>query len=221
LQKLFVSESGSSQSANTTETSAGSYKLEKSIEEMESISSRASLSITPAKSVIFNQTITMAASNDTPQVLGVEGWIKFYKMDAAGREELIKKSFSYSGFYLDGKSDLFNANDYYEQIAYQGFDPMAVLFLVMSGAKTEELTGNIPRMVQLGLERGNNIDAMMKSSSNELVATLRSLKRVYHLCRSAKGNKKAITLSRVCLVSPTLPVLTCGYAGIPLSNTQL
>lgn len=146
-----------------------------------------------------------------------DAWERYLKLTDTQREAMINKCLEQDVFGLDGKAGDYDANKFAEMIAYQGFDPMAVACMIMFRIGNDETrVHDIAKMVQIGLERGNNIDNMMKNSTPELITLLTGYKKDYQLIKSARGNKKAVTLSRVCLV---FPHVACTYMTICKSPT--
>lgn len=94
-------------------------------------------------------------------------------------------------------------------LQYEGFDPKMILAMVLMRVGSDKARQNdIYKLIQIGLERGNNITNIIKSSSPEFTAVMRELKTAYCLKDKAGKNKMAITLSRICMV---FPFISCSY----------
>lgn len=140
--------------------------------------------------------------------LGKDGTFNTSNITDSQRKYLVNWACSLPTFGKDGMAGTYNAFEYQKMIAYKGFDPSAVFAIICSKiGGNEKWVNDICLMVQIGLERGNNVDKMMKSKDGKFLEMLRRFKTDYNLVSSAKGNNKAITLSRICIVFPHLACL--------------
>ena len=111
-----------------------------------------------------------------------------------------KSTFQYSGFSVENTQSLIQTH-------------------CLSFNRIKHLNEDMIVMITLYAMRGPNIDSIMKSCSKELASTISILRNVYKLQPSAKGNKDAITLSRVAACAPwvCLSVYQKGWYN-PVTN---
>nr|QMP82113.1 nucleocapsid protein [Hymenopteran phenui-related virus OKIAV306] len=94
------------------------------------------------------------------------------------------------------------------EFAYEGFDPRRIAMMVLKmPVALNSKAADIGSMIALAVERGNRIDKMVNKMSEEGVAKVNALKRVYKISEKA-SRKDTITLSRVAL---SFPHFTCQY----------
>lgn len=135
------------------------------------------------------------------------------KFDTDARNLMMDKWLTIPTFQLDGKtSSGFDSIEFSYTIAYQGFKPFDMACLIIKRMnKSGGNTHDIHRMVQIGSERGNNLEKLTKGASRSFLDVLKRLKTTYCLKSKAGKNPHAITLSRVCM---SFPHVSCSYARI-------
>lgn len=76
---------------------------------------------------------------------------------------------------------------------------------------------DVYRLIQIGVERGNDLEKILKTSKPEFVIELKRLIRAYRLVSNAdNGCKHQTTLSRIC---DSFPTVTCSYIGRAVHTT--
>lgn len=135
------------------------------------------------------------------------------KLDNSARSMMVSGWLNIPVYQSDGKTaDGFDSYAFSFVIAYQGFKPFDMACLIMKRMKKSGGTKHdIHRLVQLGSERGNNLEKMTKGASKEFLDILKQLKTTYCLKSKAGKNPHAITQSRVCM---TFPHIACSFAKI-------
>jgi len=96
-----------------------------------------------------------------------------------------------------------------EMIQYQGFNPTEIRQKILQRIGTDEARKrDVHTLIKIGLERGNNIEKILKTSTPAFGQTLKGLRKFYRLMSKAGNNRNAITLSRVCMA---FPKESCSY----------
>jgi len=124
-------------------------------------------------------------------------------------EVLYQKMMGYVPFSSDLKVGDYDGAAFAVQLQYQGFNPQVIAEMIISRVGTDASKANdVYKMIQIGLERGNNIENILKTSTPEFGASLKALRTTYCLKSKAGNSRYAITLSRVCMV---FPMVSCHY----------
>lgn len=116
----------------------------------------------------------------------------------------------------EGVAGDYNGAEFASDCQYQGFDPRALFRVFMKAMDTWDNKNDIYHLIQIGLERGNNVDNMQKTSSDAFRTKLLALKTKYNLKAKAGNNRYALTLSRVCAL---FPVVSCSYMKFCKNST--
>lgn len=103
------------------------------------------------------------------------------------------KSFDYSEIRQKFDFDVLGNEDSIRQLedefGYQGFDPKQMEnFIIKQGCT--EVRKMVNQMIVLGINRGNNLEKMLKTISESGVATVRNLRAVFSLKSTIAGDRK-------------------------------
>lgn len=91
------------------------------------------------------------------------------------------------------------------------FDPKFIVYYTnkIRREQRSECFGDICKMVMIGVERGNNLEKILRSTAEpEFVTELERLIRTYYLVSDPRSSKYSTTLFRLC---DSYPILTCTY----------
>lgn len=104
------------------------------------------------------------------------------------------------------------------QVEFEGYDPGVILALMEQRAQAsgDDLNEDILKIVVISIERGNNLENMMKSMSEAGRNLVMTLKNRYQLISKVGLDKKrSITLSRVAMSVPWLSCPAMEFAVSP------
>lgn len=104
----------------------------------------------------------------------------------------------------------YDINEYSAKIAYQGFKPFVIASIVFKVAKNTDLS-YIGKLIQIGMERGNNLTKMKKGASSFFLNELRTLTSMFSLKEKVGKNPHTITLSRIVM---SFPQVSCSFTSI-------
>lgn len=98
------------------------------------------------------------------------------------------------------------------------FEPKFIIWSINRTiiASQEERKHDIVKLIACGIERGNDLEKIERTSKPEAIAEIKRLRETYKLVSKANKSKYAVTLSRVCVC---FPWLTCHYLRVAKNPT--
>ncbi|VVC26867.1 Nucleocapsid, Phlebovirus/Tenuivirus [Cinara cedri] len=97
------------------------------------------------------------------------------------------------------------------------FDPEFVMTCVLRVLEKDiKNKPDLYKLIQIGVERGNNLENILKTSKPEFVIELKRLIKEYYLVSKANKSKNSLTLSRIC---DSFPLITCSYIRHAINPT--
>lgn len=89
-----------------------------------------------------------------------------------------------------------------------GYDPKFIAKHVLTLQTITNNNNDVFKLIRIGIERGNNLEKILRTSKPEFVIELKKLIELYNLVSNVNNSKYALTLSSIC---NSFPKITCSY----------